>query len=314
MKKLAFLDHPGDSKNPNTKNFPCAFLIRVVSCLVTMMKIYTRSLLLFILAIPLLVWMACSDPQNAPTSVDNEVSVHAPGWMDQASPNFHGTALGQKNYDAGDCRQCHGNNFAGGTSDVSCRTCHASYPYPANFSNGHTSYVKGTNYDLNSCQSCHGKDYSLKKIDKSCLTCHTQANGPEACNTCHGNFSASAADLKNSAPPKGLDDETNSTAPTVGAHQAHFAYFNNLTTGTVCQECHKLPQDFEAPGHIADDARAENIFGPLATLKTESGARVPNVTYDFTNNTCANSYCHGNWGLLKSRPNNPNEFIYIADK
>jgi predicted CxxxxCH...CXXCH cytochrome family protein len=272
-----------------------------------------RSTLFFIGAMPLIILTACSDPQNAPTAVDEKVSVHEPGWMAPAASSFHGTALAAKKFDARECRQCHGSQLDGGISAVSCKQCHASYPHPAEFVGAHDDFIKSVNYDITSCQPCHGQNYGETKIDNSCLTCHTKPGGPEACNTCHGNLSGDAADLKNVAPPKGLDGETSPTTPAVGAHQAHFLYFADLATATVCEQCHDLPQNFAAAGHLGADNRADTVFkGALATAKTEGGARAPNIVYSAANNTCANSYCHGNWGLLKSQSRYP--FIYTEEK
>jgi predicted CxxxxCH...CXXCH cytochrome family protein len=233
--------------------------------------------------------------------------------MAPAASTFHGKALAAKQFDASECRQCHGSLFDGGISQVSCKTCHVSYPHPENFAGAHSNFVKSIAYNITSCQSCHGQNYGTQKINNSCLTCHTKQGGPEACNTCHGDFAGDATDLTKSAPPKGLDDETSPATPAVGAHQAHFVYFDKLTAATVCQECHALPQNFAAAGHLDADARAELPFnGPLATVKTEGGTRVPNVSYNAANNTCAGSYCHGNWGLIKSQSRN--DFIFTADK
>jgi len=276
------------------------------------MKAFMRSTLLFIGAMPLLILTACSDPQNAPTGVDEKVSIHEPGWTMPASTSFHGVALAGKKFDASECRQCHGSQFDGGISNVSCKTCHASYPHPANWIGAHTGFIKNTNYNLNSCKGCHGQDYGIKKINNSCLTCHTKQGGPEACNTCHGNFGGDATDLKTAAPPRGLKGETSATLPAVGAHQAHLLADKNLSA-TACQQCHALPQTFADSGHIDADGKAELLFSEtLARLKTEGGGRVPNVVYNATNNTCAGSYCHGNWGLLKSQ--SQYAFIYTADK
>ncbi|MDZ7342961.1 MAG: cytochrome c family protein [candidate division KSB1 bacterium] len=264
-------------------------------------------------ALPLLFFAACSEPQEAPTGPQAKVSVHEPGWNDLASPNFHGKVLAANQYDASECRQCHGSNFDGGISEVSCRTCHASYPHAVSFAGEHPTYIKTINYDLDSCQPCHGEDYSIKKLDKSCLTCHTQANGPEACNTCHGNFSGNAADLKNSAPPKGLNDETDATAPAVGAHQPHLPFNPALSVADACRECHVVPPRFDDPRHINNGQNADVVFtGPLGSLKTEGGNRAPNPSYSTNNNTCSGTYCHGNWGLLKAQ--SFYDFVYVAEK
>lgn len=276
-----------------------------------------KSILLLFTAVPLIFLAACSDPENAPTAPQAQVSVHEPGWNALASSSFHGKALAAKNFNAAECRQCHGSQLDGGISSVSCKTCHANFPHPVTGwvvgANSHIAFLKQNAYDLKSCQGCHGQNYGTVKINNSCLTCHTKPGGPEACNTCHGNAGGDPTILTNVAPPRGLNGETAVTAPAVGAHQAHFAYFKQLTTAQVCQECHALPQNFAAPGHIDPDGKAELPFGEtLAELKTEGGARIPNASYNAANNTCAGTYCHGNWGLLKSQSRYT--FIYFADK
>ena len=70
-------------------------------------------------------------------------------------------------------------------------------------------------WDISVCQSCHGADYAGEGFEqKNCLTCHDQPDGPEACQTCHG-------DAENSAPPRGLLGQTSTSEIVVGAHQAH---------------------------------------------------------------------------------------------
>lgn len=279
------------------------------------MKKASIKLLVVMFGIALL--QACSEPETAPTAPQNDVSVHGEGWLVGTSENFHGKVLAKQNYDAEDCRRCHGTQFDGGITGVSCRACHASYPHPAtgwvNGANAHSSYLQSNHYDLRSCQVCHGQNYNEAKAGKTCLTCHTQTDGPESCNLCHGNSSGNARELIHAAPPEGLDGETASTSPAVGAHQKHFAYFKNLSTQSVCQECHAVPSNFFTAAHIGEnDRRAEAVFsGPLGSLITEGGNRKPNGTYDFNANTCGNTYCHGNWGLRKAQ--SKYDFIYAAE-
>jgi predicted CxxxxCH...CXXCH cytochrome family protein len=276
-----------------------------------------KSIILLFTAVPLIFLTACSDPEKAPTGPQAQVSVHEQGWNAAASASFHGKALAAKNFNAAECRPCHGSQFDGGIAGVSCKTCHASFPHPAAGwvagANAHGAFLKNNAYNLNSCKGCHGQNYGTVKVNTSCLTCHTKQGGPEACNTCHGNFGGDPADFKNIAPPKGLDGETAATTPAVGAHQAHLAYYPGAALAGTCQECHALPQSFAAAGHLDADGKAELLFkGTLANLKTEGGARVPNVSYSAANNSCANTYCHGNWGLLKS--GSTRNFAYTADK
>ena len=274
-----------------------------------------KSILLLLASLPLLFLAACTDPQVAPTGT-NKISVHEPGWNTPASANFHGTVLEAKQFNAAECRQCHGSLFDGGTSQVSCKTCHASYPHPTGWvtgANSHIPFIKTNGYDLNSCKSCHGQNYAETKVNNSCLTCHTKQGGPEACTTCHGDANGDVANLLTAAPPRGLDGETDPSSPAVGSHKAHFDYFNNFTATAICQECHTVPANFSAASHIDADARAEApLAGALAAMRTEGGNRIPAGLYDTNANTCGNTYCHGNWGLVKSQ--SANDFIFTADK
>jgi predicted CxxxxCH...CXXCH cytochrome family protein len=52
-------------------------------------------------------------------------SIHGGGIMDPTSSDFHGRVLRNEKYQLGVCEKCHGNDARGGTSGVSCLTCHA---------------------------------------------------------------------------------------------------------------------------------------------------------------------------------------------
>lgn len=165
-----------------------------------------------------------------------------------------------------------------------------------NSPNWHGNLVKEYNYDLMFCQSCHGTDYSGGLVDKSCLGCHVLSDGPENCTTCHGSLSSNA-------PPKDLAGNISSSEPGVGAHQNHLK-LNDVGKPVWCSECHIVPQSLFAPGHIDSNQPAEVIFnGPRSlTLTNEPNTTQydpslplyePDPTFDYTNLTCANTYCHG---------------------
>ena len=63
-------------------------------------------------------------------------SIHRGGILDPASQDFHGQLLRDQKYNFKACQQCHGDDFAGGTSKVSCLSCHAEGP--------------------TACSTCHG--------------------------------------------------------------------------------------------------------------------------------------------------------------
>jgi predicted CxxxxCH...CXXCH cytochrome family protein len=232
---------------------------------------------------------------------------HASAWSNPASPNSHGNFLKANQWNASSCQSCHGTLYDGGASGVSCYTCHASYPHSVKFGTaGHPSYLMANGFPLTQCQTCHGSSYAGGTVvNVSCTTsgCHVDLNGapksPEACNTCHGVFSAPASDFLSAAPPKSVAGGTATTVSGVGAHQAHLA--TGMVGRTVkCQECHQVPSQVFSQGHLGSGPPAEVVFtDTLARLITGDGTLVPNPSYDPVSLTCANSYCHGNWKLRK---------------
>ncbi|MFI5405670.1 MAG: CxxxxCH/CxxCH domain-containing protein [Nitrososphaerales archaeon] len=176
-----------------------------------------------------------------------------------------------------------------------------------NSPNWHGNIVKQYNYNLMVCQDCHGPDYSGGLVNESCLGCHVFSQGPENCTTCHGS-------LASSAPPKDLNGNTSSSEPTVGTHQNHLR-LNTLGRSVLCSECHNVPGGLFTPGHIDSDQPAEIIFnGPRGITVTNEPTTseydsslqlfVPDPTFDYTELTCANTYCHGYFknGNLENDP------------
>ncbi len=155
-------------------------------------------------------------------------------------------------------------------------------PKSANF---HGVLIQNINWKLSECQNCHAADYSGGITGASCLNCHNQPTGPEACNTCHGDF-----------------NNPSIIAPNKGAHFKHLYTAMNAKQ-VLCVACHQIPAGFNSPGHIDETKGAEVIFSSLALLETnEPGTQdydaslplfTPNPTYTKTNQSCGNTYCHG---------------------
>lgn len=164
----------------------------------------------------------------------------------------------------------------------------------------HGAVLRASGFDLDECRTCHGGDWSGGVVAVSCRTCHTADEGPESCNTCHGDFAADAADLASAAPPAAVNGSASATARPVGAHQAHLALAGR-TVEETCRGCHVVPESWDDPGHLDGDGVAEVVLGEgLATVVTEGGARAPAPEFSRADGTCASTYCHGDWGLLKS--------------
>lgn len=151
--------------------------------------------------------------------------------------------------------------------------------------NFHGVLIQNINWNLRECQNCHAADYSGGITGASCLTCHNQLAGPEACNTCHGDFRNPSV-----------------IAPNKGAHFKHLYTFSNGKQ-VECIACHQIPSNFNSAGHIDNTSGAEIIFSSLSIEETNEPTTqdydaglplfTPNPSYTKTNQTCANTYCHG---------------------
>ncbi|MGK9477744.1 cytochrome c3 family protein [Melioribacter sp. OK-6-Me] len=260
-------------------------------------KYYLVLSLIFVLA-------ACSDVQEEITP-PAQMSVHGTGFLSQSSDNFHGKKLTDNSMES--CKQCHASNYSGGTSGVSCVNCHPAINVHVdgillpNSDNFHGRFIAATNWNLSQCAQCHGENYTGGYSSPQCTNCHNKAGGPEACTTCHGDFYKG----DNIAPPQATNNAKKTTDPAVGAHQAHLNA-SILSNQVACTECHIIPSYFEAPGHIDNTQHAEVLFGAF------SSSGPSNPSYDFVNNTCRNTYCHGNFEFKKE--NSEYQFIYTADK
>jgi len=254
------------------------------------MKKIIKSALIILLN---LLAIACVNERSPITT-----GVHPSGWLDKTSDDFHGTLVAESKTAPESCQSCHGNNYEGGSAQISCydSKCHAAYPHAEGFAdstseNFHQNYIRSTaNWNITQCQECHGVDYSgIGNPDKNCLRCHTQADGPEACNTCHGS-------ANNPGPPFDLFGHTATTFIGVGAHQTHLTD-TTLTTAFEkdCILCHNKPLIYSSTGHVDNAPPPADInFGLFAS---DSGRAEPH--WDRASASCSNVYCHGNFKLYR---------------
>lgn len=279
-----------------------------------------------IVAIGIVAVSGCTDLKTTlPAPTSGAVTVHDRAWGDSSSAGFHGLFLKAQDWDVAACEPCHGKTFAGGTSGTSCVRCHASFPHPdgwdSTFTGFHQSvafhgtFLRANGWRLNGCQACHGNSFTGgTAVDVSCVTagCHVDGSGtakpPDACNTCHGNFRGLAGDTLSWAPPRAITGGTVSADTGVGAHQIHLLG-DTLSKAIRCNECHTVPAAYTDAGHLTATGRAAIAFnGSLGALPTAGGTFVPSPSYDFSTLRCGDTYCHGNWKLLKSGSSRQFEF------
>ncbi|RJP76422.1 MAG: CxxxxCH/CxxCH domain-containing protein [Candidatus Zixiibacteriota bacterium] len=266
------------------------------------MKLWLPLLSMAALAALLALFAGCSDP----TGGDQGISPHPEGFADPQSPDFHGDVvwdrLAEDDTTLSTCSGCHRRTE---NSEViwDCWTCHAEYPHTnqiTNYGAEHGGILRTINYRVWECADCHGADYaggmvaSLGLSQVACVDCHQPT--PEACNTCHGVYTADPADTAYWAPPKDLTQHVDPSFIGVGAHIYHVRpqTLNRPVLGGPysCSECHVLPDSVDAPGHVDDGTPfADLSWGPIAT---DANA---NPSWDREAATCSNVYCHGEFDL-----------------
>ncbi len=170
--------------------------------------------------------------------------------------------------------------------------------------NWHGNLIRDNHWNMKECQQCHASDYSGGIAGASCLNCHKNQGGPEACNTCHGDFN----NIARIAPPRDINRDTSTSVLGVGAHAQHL-YTTTLGNTVSCSNCHKVPQSLSSPGHVDTDLPAEVT---LTGQAISHGAA--NAAFNYSDGSCANTYCHGNFTFYKDSTSLRNQFAYTADK
>src|SRR3989304_5929680 len=168
----------------------------------------------------------------------------------------------------------------------------------------HGNIIKNNNWSYQECKQCHSANYKGGITGQSCFTCHTQTAGPEACNTCHGNFS----DPSRIAPPRDINRNTATSIKSVGAHSKHL-YTNTLGNKVDCTNCHVVPNSLGDSGHIDSPLPVEVILSGLAVSNIAG-----NASYNSQSVSCSNTYCHGNFEFKKTDADPDYQFAYTADK
>ncbi|MEK9139241.1 MAG: CxxxxCH/CxxCH domain-containing protein [Bacteroidota bacterium] len=106
-----------------------------------------------LLSIPLVVILSgagCSELQDnlvAPPQRSQSLVVHSEGWLKAGTTEFHGKYIRSQIWQMSSCWTCHGRNYVGGSSQVSCLTCHSKPGGPEN------------------CTTCHGSTNSAPPRD-----------------------------------------------------------------------------------------------------------------------------------------------------
>lgn len=184
-------------------------------------------------AIAFLVFLqGCSDlKDDLPDATVGKSEVHPAGWDNPTSSEFHGKYLKGKQWSLNDCISCHAKTLQGGISQISCFTCHKTYPHSKEWSvatatNFHGKYLKTNNWYVAECVSCHGPNYDGGKSEVSCFKCHTSYPHSTGWKTTSAaNFHGKYLKTKNWASGE--------------CKTCHGTSFDGGTSGKSCFTCHK---------------------------------------------------------------------------
>lgn len=105
-------------------------------------------------------------------------------WFNPSSPNFHGVAAAGAAIQ--DCAQCHGADYLGGWTEVSCNACHPpSGIHPDGWIGGsategtHGNLILADNgFGVGDCEACHGADLEGGWTGEDCRPCHNDFYPP----------------------------------------------------------------------------------------------------------------------------------------
>jgi len=226
-------------------------------------------------------------------------------WLDPNSANFHGDLVPA---DLDGCASCHGSDFLGGSSGISCYSCHfgpdgSRSPTGSGWSHGGSDHAGLTAAEAvcnschgyqrtygngpDACHDCHGSPapHELTEawrqldhpdwVDASCLDCHDSGSSMGSCTDCHGEspYSVSGCVSCHDAPPSGT------VAPDRAAsHAVHVALVSD------CATCH----DGAGSGTLAHfDTTGSADVALAGTYNAKTGAA------SFNGSTCSNVSCHG---------------------
>ena len=230
------------------------------------------------------VLVGCSDARPIVNGSEPHAGVHEPGIQDQQSPNFHGALALQLGL--AKCATCHGEDYAGGSAQVSCLGCHKAGPKACDTCHGQPPQTGAhlTHTARYDCSTCHPKpqDYTDAhphtgdaKMIVTCDKCHGSGNpvwtgGPSQaqCGSCHGIPPASHVDNRCEVCHPGADQPTHANGridlgdgsgtctachgqpPATGKHASHMQALHSLSAPVTCDKCHNVPVHVTDPGHI----------------------------------------------------------------
>jgi hypothetical protein len=210
------------------------------------------------------------------------VGIHPPNWP---IPTVHGpVAKAAPGSTSGFlyCEACHGTNFSGGSSGISCQSCHGiAAPHPSAWLPGDT-YVHTTTDPGNApvCAQCHTLNPGTPGCFNSTL-CHGAVGNPHPANwptpTVHGPVAKAAP---------------GATSGFLFCEACHGANFSGGTSGLACQSCHGIAAPHPSAWLPGDTYRHTTTNQGNAPVCAQCHRQNAGTAGCFNN-----TLCHGNVGI-----------------
>ena len=232
------------------------------------MSSVNKNMITGLLIVGLLVLAGCGSEKNDKAVFDGDQ--HPAGWL----PAGHMAAA---KADETVCAECHGSDYSGGASGVSCTLCHlggVNSVHPVSWGTGsqiipnHGPYATLNGTGRCSNANCHGTNLGgVTSSGPACASCHKSGSPSAGCTSCHN------------TPPAGT------VAPNrTGAHNTTTGHFApQITLPDGCNTCH----NGAGTGTVLHDNGVTDVQF-LSAYNAKSGPAVHNA-----DGTCSNVSCHG---------------------
>jgi hypothetical protein len=182
-----------------------------------------------LLAAVVLTIIGCGSP-NDQAPFDNDAQNHTPTWIADHSATAETASAS--------CAECHGEEFAGGISGISCTSCHLGGPFSAHPTSwtqpialDHSTYVELNGTVGCSNMDCHGTDLLGGTTGVSCTACHIggtlsihPADWAGQITTAHGNY---------------VNINTTSSCSNIYCHGTNLEGVSGVSP--ACDSCHAMP-------------------------------------------------------------------------
>lgn len=101
-----------------------------------MKKFLIYYLFSFALLSAFIFYSGCSEVDTDISTAPEVSGFHGAGWTSPGSGNFHGDVISSSNWNMDGCKGCHGTDYKGGASGLSCFKCHTGGPEGCNVCHG----------------------------------------------------------------------------------------------------------------------------------------------------------------------------------